>query len=155
LSSQFRRFFDLHGFTLIEVMVAIVIVAILATVAIPNYISYREKAIMVRVISEMKTIEMEIISYSVENGEFPPDLATVDSAGLKDPWGRPYQYLPVEGTPPGQLRKDRFMVPVNTDFDLYSMGRDGKSRPPFTAKHSRDDIVRCNNGGYIGPVSEY
>ena len=47
------------------------------------------------------------------------------------------------------------MVPVNSDFDLYSMGPDGDSRAPFTAKASRDDIVRASNGGFIGPVSEF
>ena len=136
-------------------MVAIVVTAILATIAIPNYISYREKARLARVISEMKGLEMDIIAYATENGVFPPNLAAIGRSGLPDPWGNPYQYLPVEGTPPGRLRKDRFMVPVNTDFDLYSMGEDGRSQPPFTARASRDDIVRCNNGAYIGPASEY
>jgi general secretion pathway protein G len=55
----------------------------------------------------------------------------------------------------GQMRRDHFLVPVNTDFDLYSMGEDGRSQSPFTAKASQDDIVRANNGGYVGLVSEY
>ena len=55
----------------------------------------------------------------------------------------------------GQMRRDHFLVPVNTDFDLFSMGEDGKSRSPFTAKDSQDDIVRANNGMYVGLVSEY
>jgi general secretion pathway protein G len=46
-------------------------------------------------------------------------------------------------------------VPVNSDFDLYSMGPDGQSKPPFTAAASRDDIVRASNGGFIGPVSDF
>ncbi len=53
------------------------------------------------------------------------------------------------------MRKDKFLVPINTDFDLYSMGEDGKSVPPLTAKASRDDIIRANDGGYIGPASGY
>ena len=53
------------------------------------------------------------------------------------------------------MRKDHKMVPVNSDFDLYSKGRDGKSQTPFTSKASRDDIVRANNGRYIGLVSGY
>jgi len=52
-------------------------------------------------------------------------------------------------------RKDHFQVPVNTDFDLYSMGKDGRSRAPFTAKASRDDIVRVNDGKYIGLASNF
>ena len=47
------------------------------------------------------------------------------------------------------------MVPVNSDYDLYSMGADGDSQTPFTAEASQDDIVRCGNGSYIGLVSNY
>ncbi len=65
------------------------------------------------------------------------------------------RYTPVEGTNKGSLRKDKFLVPVNTDFDLYSKGRDGKSVAPFTAGASRDDVVRANNGGYFGLVQYY
>jgi len=62
--------------------------------------------------------------------------------------------LTVEGVN-GKRRKDHSLVPVNSDYDLYSMGPDGKSKPPFTARDSRDDIVRAANGGFIGPVSEF
>jgi hypothetical protein len=55
----------------------------------------------------------------------------------------------------GHARKDHSLVPINTDFDLYSMGPDGRSSPPLTAQHSRDDIVRANNGAFIGIASEY
>ena len=48
------------------------------------------------------------------------------------------------------MLKDRFLVPINSDFDLYSMGKDGKSQMPLTAKDSRDDIIRANDGAYIG-----
>jgi hypothetical protein len=50
---------------------------------------------------------------------------------------------------------DHSLVPINTDFDLYSMGPDGRNSPPLTAKHSRDDIVRANNGAFIGVASDY
>ncbi len=53
------------------------------------------------------------------------------------------------------MRKDRFLVPLNSDFDLYSKGPDRKSVPPLTAEASRDDIIRANDGGYIGLASEY
>jgi general secretion pathway protein G len=77
-------------------------------------------------------------------------------AGLMDPWGNPYQYLNLTGgAPPGQARKDKFLVPINSTFDLYSMGPDGESQPPLTAEASRDDIIRANDGGYLGRASEY
>jgi general secretion pathway protein G len=46
-------------------------------------------------------------------------------------------------------------VPINTDFDLYSMGPDGRSAPPLTASDSRDDIVRANNGRFVGIAADY
>jgi general secretion pathway protein G len=54
-----------------------------------------------------------------------------------------------------QARKDRFLVPINTDFDLYSMGKDGKSVPSLTAAASRDDVVRAANGAFIGLASRF
>jgi general secretion pathway protein G len=54
-----------------------------------------------------------------------------------------------------ECRKDRNLVPINTDYDLYSMGADGKSVPPLTAMASRDDIIRANDGQYIGLASRY
>ena len=55
----------------------------------------------------------------------------------------------------GQARKDRFLVPINSDYDLYSMGPDGGSVPPLTAALSRDDIIRANNGDYFGLASGF
>ncbi|MCK5349609.1 MAG: prepilin-type cleavage/methylation domain-containing protein, partial [Desulfobacula sp.] len=100
-------------------------------------------------------MEKEIIFFEMERGSFPLNLAQIGLDTLRDPWGNPYQYLPVQGAKIGKLRKDHALVPVNTDFDLYSVGPDGKSLGPFTAKASRDDIVRANNGQYVGPVSGY
>ncbi|NOT29692.1 MAG: prepilin-type N-terminal cleavage/methylation domain-containing protein [Planctomycetes bacterium] len=55
----------------------------------------------------------------------------------------------------GGKRKDRFVVPINTWFDLYSMGPDGKSTPPLTASASLDDVIVANDGDYIGLASQY
>ena len=55
----------------------------------------------------------------------------------------------------GDVRKDKNLNPLNTDFDLYSLGEDGASASPLTAKNSRDDIVRANNGAYIGLGEDY
>jgi len=55
----------------------------------------------------------------------------------------------------GRARKDRFLVPINSDFDLYSMGRDGESVPPLAAPKSRDDVVRAANGAFVGLASKF
>lgn len=150
------------GFTLIELMIVIAIIGTLAGIAVPTFSKYQEKAKRVRVISELKLVEKEILLYQTDNGFFPETLSDIGLDTLMDPWGRPYQYLRIEQPPgvkdnsvKGKSRKDHFLVPVNTDFDLYSMGADGKSQAPFTASDSRDDLVRANNGQYYGLASAY
>jgi general secretion pathway protein G len=145
------------GFTLMEIMVSVAIVATLAAIAIPQYISYLDKARVARAIAEVKNIEKAVYNYFSDHDEFPDSLAQVGFGGYQDPWGHAYRYLRIDGGGPGNghKRKDHSLVPVNSDFDLYSLGPDGASRAPFTAKASQDDIVRANNGGYVGLVSNY
>jgi general secretion pathway protein G len=47
------------------------------------------------------------------------------------------------------------MHPLNTDYDLCSMGPDGKTNAPLTAKASHDDIIRANDGQYIGVAANF
>jgi general secretion pathway protein G len=151
------RIRPVDGFSLVELMIAVCIAGILAAIAAPNYIAYRDRVRTTVIISDMKMIEQKIKLFSMDNGALPDTLAQVGMDGLRDPWGRPYQYLRIDGGPPsnnGKRRKDHFMVPVNSDFDLYSMGPDGKSQSPFTAKASRDDIVRAYDGAYFGKVAD-
>ena len=143
------------GFSLIELMIVIGLIGTLAAIAIPNYIQYREKAKVAQAIADIRAIEKMIANFTIDNDRLPTSLAEIGMGGHRDPWGTPYEYITVEGTPRGKLRKDRFLVPVNSDYDLYSMGQDRGSVPPFTAKASRDDIVRANDGAYVGLASEF
>ena len=144
------------GFTLIELMFVIAIVGILAGIGIPAYRSYLEKARITKAVTDMRVFEKEILAFKSANESFPESLDDIDRANMKDPWGNTYQYLNIETAEnQGQMRKNRFLVPINTDFDLYSIGKDGKSKAPLTAKASHDDIVRGSNGRYIGIASEY
>jgi len=59
------------------------------------------------------------------------------------------------GSVVGRARKDRFLVPINSDYDLYSKGKDGDSHPPLGAHSSRDDVIRANDGGFIGLASSF
>jgi general secretion pathway protein G len=99
------------------------------------------------------------MNFAVEFGELPKELSDLGRDQILDPWGRPYIYLRIQGRDPTdpkfKPRKDHSLHPINTDFDLCSMGRDGRSKVPLTAKDSKDDIVRANNGGFVGLVSNY
>lgn len=147
-----------NGFTLVEVVIVIAIVAIVAAIATPVFSGFREKAQVAVAISGIRMIEQTIGAYVSDKDFYPTTLAEVGLDTLKDPWGNPYQYLRIYGegrSVAGSARKDRFLVPINSDFDLYSMGPDGVSAKPLSAKASQDDIVRANDGGFVGKASDF
>lgn len=144
------------GFTILELLTVIAIVGALSAIAIPAYIDYIEKARETRAIADILMLEKDIEAFKILNEKLPDTLDDVGRGSFEDPWGNPYQYLNFANTKgTGKMRKDRFMVPINTSYDLYSMGKDGKSSSPLTAKSSYDDIIRANDGGYIGPAYSY
>jgi general secretion pathway protein G len=147
-----------RGYSIIEILMVLFLIATVTAIAIPQYLDARERSITLSVITDIRQIEDRISIFKLEKEALPDTLAEIGLAHLSDPWGNPYQYLRIQGAEAkstGFQRKDHFLVPVNSDYDLYSMGPDGKSAPPFTAKASRDDIVRTSDGGYVGPVSGF
>ncbi len=144
------------GFTLIELMIVLAIIATLVTIGMPVVFRVMAVAKETSAAEEMRTLQIEILAYLGTQGKLPDTLDDVGMGNLRDPWGNLYQYLVVaKAKGKGKLRKDRFLVPINSDFDLYSMGPNGKSVPALTAKASQDDIIRANDGGYFGLASEY
>jgi len=144
------------GFTLIELMLAVTILSVLALIAIPSYSEYVDRAKVTQAEGDIVQIEVAIAQYLSDNGSFPNALADLNKGAFIDPWGNPYQYLNLSDTKGhGQARKDKSLVPINSDYDLYSMGKDGQSVPPLTAKVSRDDVVRGRNGGYVGLGADF
>jgi general secretion pathway protein G len=144
------------GLTLVELIIVVAIMGILASVASISYSRYINKARMNDVVSEIHEIERSISIYKGVTGDLPPSLATIGMDNLRDKWGYPYQYLRIQDAKnKGEVRRDRFNNPLNTDFDLYSMGPDGRTQMELNAHFARDDIVRANNGEYVGIASEY
>jgi general secretion pathway protein G len=144
------------GFTIIELMLVVAIIGIIIGIAIPAYIGHQERAKFVLVISDLEAISLRLDNYVSDNGIGPESLAVVHCDNYLDPWGNPYQYFNIKTAKGhGHMRKDRFLVPINTFYDLYSMGPDGQSASPLTAKASRDDIIRANDGAYFGPAEGF
>lgn len=147
-----------RGFTLVELAIVMGIIAVLALIALPLYADVTDKARIAKAVADIRILEGEIQAYETVNGSIPVSLDQLNVGGLKDPWGNPYEYLNFAAAGPranGLRRKDRFLVPLNTTYDLYSKGKDGQSQPALTARASRDDIIRANDGGYVGLGSEF
>jgi len=145
----------LAGFTIIELAVTTAIIGILGTIAVPKYHSITQGAKIARASGEIRALEIDIATYRAGADSLPRSLAAIGRANLKDPWGTPYQFLVMAGAKRGAMRKDRFLVPLNSDYDLYSNGPDGRTQAPLTSGAGRDDILRANDGAYVGPASKY
>ena len=168
-----------RGYTLVELMIAVAIIGLVAGLATTNYISYVEKARVASAIAELQGIA-RLLDAVVADGEstLPNTLAEVDATTLVDPWGHPYQYLKIQGgLPPGVAsapdslphvsaplggapvmsvaRKDRFLVPINSDYDLYSVGKDGETHASLNNAASYDDVIRAADGSFYGLAQDF
>lgn len=219
---------EAKGFTLIELMLAVSIVGVLASLAVPNYLDFVEKARVAKTISELYGLTKEIKGYALGAQQYPNSLADIGRSTMLDPWGTPYQYYKINcgtindigslarlklrkkdsprvipaadspfthsnghislavdngdhqhllhfvqgagggnrgrgngsgGGPPcggvGGARKDRFLVPINSDFDIYSMGKDKDTVAPLNPPKSHDDIIRASDGGFYGLAKNF
>lgn len=147
-----------RGFTLIEVIVVIAVLGSLAAIAIPQFSSYRYQAQIAQAAADIRNIDLALRTYKAQNGNWPATLAALGMSDLpSDPWNRAYDYLKIEGDllALADARKDVFHVPINSDFDLYSKGRDGSSLSLLTVPVSQDDIIRAVDGHYVGLASDY
>jgi general secretion pathway protein G len=137
-------------------MCIVAVIGILFAIALPAYGRYVKRTDIATAIADITKIHMAINVYVMNSGAPPPDLAAIGMGGMRDPWGQPYRYLSFSGLEgKGAMRKDKNLVPINSEYDLYSVGPDGRSVGPLTAKHSRDDIVMANDGRFIGVASDY
>ncbi len=143
---------------MIELLIAITVLGALLAIAVPSFNSYREQQKISVAIADLRVLDNQIKSYKLNNEKFPAALSDLPQISPSDPWGGSYQYLNIEDADTkakGSVRKDKNLVPLNSDFDLYSKGPDGATTPALTAKNSLDDIVRANDGGYFGVASKY
>ncbi len=148
-----------RALTLVELLLAIAIIATLSAIAVPAYNNYTDERRNSTAIVDIQGIEGGITRFRVERGRPPDTLAEAGLPTKLDPWGHPYKYTRIQGLPKDErdakCRWNKFEKPLNDDFDLYSMGKDGETKPKVTAPESHDDIIRANGGAYIGLASEY
>jgi general secretion pathway protein G len=244
------------GFTLLEIMIVASILAIVASIGVPNYLAALRTARIGKCRHDLITISNQIDAFAAKHGgNLPLTLYQVGFGGKRDPWGVPYCYLnytdgtgdglewavaaglvdpsafqgSAQGESPrlgsffgalwpqgggdGMLggftvtavdhgdsrrlaeslvsdlardlsipelealtsaialspgfalftgvdaettrRRDRYMFPLNTDYDLFSLGPDGRTSVSLGESVGLDDVIRANNGGYFGLAANY
>src|SRR6201993_4771673 len=120
------------GFTLIEIMVVVVILAVLGALVVPKILENVDKARVTRAQSDIRAIQTALDLYRLDNFKYPtteqglqalvkqpsdPSLTNYRAGGYlpslpKDPWNHVYIYVS-----PG---------PDGRDYEITTYGRDGK-----------------------------
>jgi len=145
-----------RGFTLVEMVLVIGIAAMVLWIVVPMVQGYIEKGRINQAIVEIGTMSTAIRQQIKTKGALPDSLDAAGFGGKTDPWGHPYEYLNLFNSKGnGQARKDKKLAPLNSDFDLYSIGPDGQTAASLVNSASRDDIVRARDGGFVGLASDF
>lgn len=143
-----------HGLTLVEILIALAAIGLMAVLAVPAYYNYQTVKDIETAVNDISDINIAITQYQTANNKLPKDLAEIHMGDLRDPWGMPYQYFTHKNASQVQ-RKDKNLRAINNDYDLYSIGKDGQTSPPLFEQYSLDDVVRANNGRWIGLGEKY
>jgi general secretion pathway protein G len=129
------------GFTLVEIMVVVIIIAMIAGAVIMNVGDAPDKAGRMLAGADIATIETALKSYKLDHGHYPesedglklllepaPERGQTESyvKSIADPWKREYHYR-IPSTHKGH------------SFDIWSAGPDGESG-------TSDDITSWKNG---------
>lgn len=135
------------GFTLLEILVVVGIIALLAAFVVPNFINVgaaQEKKLAEAAVANSGPISSAIDTFRMDLGRYPESLEELtkkpddeeeakkwngpylkDAADLKDPWGREYQYKS-----PGD---------VNTEtYDLWSTGPKGDDESEYITNYKKE-----------------
>lgn len=137
------------GYTLVELVVVSAILVVLVAMAYPALSGYLRTTKNSACVSNLGTIDKAITAYIIDKNALPASLDDVGLGGMLDPWKRKFVYQII--VVPGSGLKDTVAnQPLNTDYDLYSKGEDGASTLPGDNPNDLDDIVRSNDGSYIG-----
>ena len=146
------------GFTLVEMVIVLAIGALLIIFGWPQAQGFIDRSRVAKSRVQISDISRQILEFYRRNGRLPATFAELGAAAVipEDPWGNPYRYFILRGNPGAAgARRDQGLNPINTDFDLYSIGKDGDTRLPLNNAVSRDDIIRARDGAFIGLAEEF
>jgi general secretion pathway protein G len=120
---------DVSGFTLVEIMVVVVILAVLAALVVPRVVGRTDEARAVAAQQDIASVLQALKLYRIDNSRYPSNAQGLDALvtqptteplaqnwksyldrAASDPWGRTYLYLN-----PG----------VHGEIDVFSLGADG------------------------------
>jgi general secretion pathway protein G len=145
-----------RGFTLVEMVIVLAIAGLVLWIVVPAAQAYIHRSRVAQAALEIGNLSTTLRKQMKSTGVLPDSLDAAPFNAPTDPWGHPYEYVNLgDSKGNGQARKDKNFNPLNSDFDLYSIGADAQTKPQITHAFSRDDIIRARDGGFIGLASDF
>jgi len=143
-----------HGFTLVEGLFATALLAIGVDAVVAQISTQLEQARVERARQEITRIARVIEAYRALHHDLPGSLTDLGQDVPLDPWGHAYEYVNFDAR--GTVGQRTFdSLPVNSEYDLYSRGADGRTDANLRSERARDDIVRARDGTYVGTASNF
>jgi general secretion pathway protein G len=119
------------GFTLVEMLLVLVILAVLAAIVIPKFSGRSEQAKVTAAKSQISSIELALDAFEVDNGFYPKGnaglTALIETPSGAQNWKGPYLKKGIPLDPWGNAYVYTYPGRNNADYDLMSMGPDGRA----------------------------
>jgi len=134
-----KRVMMKKGFTLIELLIVVAIIAILAAIAIPNFLQAQTRAKVSRTTADMRTIVTALEAYSVDHNEYP----------LND--GN-YNVIPRELSTPVSYLADAKLVDVYSDKEKDPVHGDLVRYFTYTRYVTLEQVIAHSVIGHTPPI---
>ncbi|HAU37632.1 MAG TPA: type II secretion system protein GspG [Phycisphaerales bacterium] len=121
---------QLRAFTLIELLLVLVILAVLAALVVPRFTKRSEQARTTAAATDISNIEVALNAFEVDCGRHPSTdeglRALIEQPSNAKGWKGPYLTKGLPKDPWGNYYVYRYPGQHNNDFDLYTYGPDGQ-----------------------------
>lgn len=110
------------GFTLIELLIVVAIIAILAAIAVPNFLQAQVRAKIARLKNDQRNLAGALEAYYIDHKQYPPNNNGITGG---DPAAPPHylQVLPVLSTPTAYISLALIEDPFGREFSVLGGGR--------------------------------
>jgi prepilin-type N-terminal cleavage/methylation domain-containing protein len=109
---MFNKLRNKHaGFTLVEIMIVVAIIALLAAIAVPGFLRSRKRSQASKILNDLRMIDSAVDQYAIETGKKTGDPVSVSDwtnyvkkdsilyASGQDLFGQPYNGQTVDSLP--------------------------------------------------------
>lgn len=104
-----------RAFTLIELLIVVAIIAILAAIAVPNFLEAQTRAKVSRVKADVRSLGVAAESYYVDNNDYPPNNAGPVGGGIGDQ----FRYMEPLSTPIAYIVNSRYQDPFGNEYIIF------------------------------------